>query len=213
MMEKKKRTAAEFVAELRKNPAFVEQSLRLQQESARSFAEQQAAERPILDAIHQAGLSWVSTVWDMGGAAATHPKVLDILVNHLQQEYPEKVREGIAHAIAVPQARRFWDTLLTLFVNHQDGAVTNRTKWAIGCALAVAADSSVVDAVIAIVREPKHGNNRLAFLKFLSESPSVHAQVAFEEAGRDPQFEKEVRFLKRIRRGKWRRRPGKQSQM
>ncbi len=208
-MRYKKKTAAEFVAEQRANPGYVEQSRRLREETAERFMAHQAEERPVIEAIHQAGVPWVSTVWDTGGVAATHPYILEILIDHLQRQHPEKVREGIARAIAVPQARRFWDTLLTLFVSHPDGSVTNRTKWAIGCALAASADASVVDDVIALMREPTHGANRAAFLEFLSRSPSPDAQVVFEEASRDPQLAKEVRFLKRIRQRTWRKRPGK----
>jgi hypothetical protein len=39
----------------------------------------------------------------------------------------------------------------------------------------------------------------MVFLKVLSESPSLKAQAAFEQAARDPQLMKEARFLKRVR--------------
>jgi hypothetical protein len=208
-MKSKKKTAAEFAAELAANPEYVRQSLRLQEESAQRFAVLEAAALPIVDAINSSGMPSVGSLWQMGDAAAANPRILDILVAHLQRDYPEEVHSAIARAVAVPQARRLWETLLKLFVSHPDGPVPNRTKWAIGCALAASADASVVDDVIALMREPTHGANRAAFLEFLSRSPSPDAQVVFEEAGRDPQFAKEVRFLKRVRQRKWRKRPGK----
>jgi len=204
-MKSKRKTASELVAELQANPEYVQRSLRQQQESAQSNAAFQAAARPVIEAINKTSVLTLNSAYAIGDAAARYPQIADILVEHLQRAYPESVTKTIAHALAIPQARRFWETLLRLFMNHPDGPVPNRTKFGIGCALAASADASVLADVLSIMRDPRHGANRGVFLKFLAESLSPQAQAAFEEAGHDPEFAKEVRFLKRIRQRKWRR--------
>ena len=103
--------------------------------------------------------------------------------------------------------RRFGYTLLRLFRCHPDGAVPNGVKFGIGCALAASADATVLDDVIALVEDTRHGENRGLFLKFLINSSSDKAQAAFEATLHDPQLANEARFLKRRRTAQSRRTP------
>ena len=59
-----------------------------------------------------------------------------------------------------------------LFRRHPDGPIVNQAKFGIGCAFAACADDDVIDDVIALVQEPRHGENRAVFLKKLAESSS-----------------------------------------
>ncbi len=199
MKKQRGMTAAEHVAELNADPEFLKRRRAEDERLAAMRHELQLAERPVVQALNDAGLGWVRSVWDLVNTAEPYPRVLDILVEHLQRDYPPRVLEGIGRALAVPESRRFWSTLLRLFRSHPDGAVPNGVKWSIGCALSASVTEDVIDDVVALIGEPRHGENRIVFLKVLMESPSLKAQAAFEQAGRDSQLMKEARFLKRLR--------------
>ena len=199
MKKKKGMLASELVAELNANPEYLERRRAQDEKLAAMEQALQLAERPLVQPLNDAGLGWVRSVWDLVNTAEPYPKVLDILVEHLQRDYPPRVLESIGRALAVPESRRFWSTLLRLFRSHPDGAVANGVKFSIGCALSACVTEDVIDDVVALVDEPRHGENRLVFLKVLSESPSLKAQAAFEQATRDSQLMKEARFLKRLR--------------
>ena len=120
--------------------------------------------------------------------------------NTFNEITPRAVLEGIGRALAVPESRRFWRTLLRLFRESSGWRRTSRAvKRSIGCALSASVTEDVIDDVVALIGEPRHGENRIVFLKVLMESPSLKAQAAFEQAARDSQLMKEARFLKRLR--------------
>jgi hypothetical protein len=66
MTKFRKKTAGEFAAELRADPEYVRQTGLLAQQSADRYAAAQAAARPVLEAIHKAGVLSVNTLWQMG---------------------------------------------------------------------------------------------------------------------------------------------------
>jgi hypothetical protein len=149
------------------------------------------AEASIVAALHEAGYP-VQSVWDLVNTSAPYPRALPILLQHLQQPYPLRVRQGIARAMAVPASRFAWETLLKLFKQDFDQG-TNGLKWCIGCALAAAADDSVIQDVIDLFGDPRHGRNRIVFATTLERSRAANAQIALEKAREDPQLAAEVR--------------------
>jgi hypothetical protein len=149
--------------------------------------------------LHSAGYTWARSVWDLVNTAEPYPKAIDILVEHLQRPYPDKVLEGIGRALAVRDARRAWLTLSQLFRLNQDRK-GNGVKWAIGCALSAASDDSVIHDVIALVSDPTHGENRIALLDPLARSKSAEAHAALRAAVSDPELAREAKHLLRRRK-------------
>lgn len=139
----------------------------------------------------------VRTVWDLVNTSARYPNALPILFNHLQRPYPDSVLTGIARALAVPEARRWWNDLLELFRTSQEQKV-NGVKTALAVALAAAADDDVVGEVIRLVEDPSHGEHRIMLLNVLARSSRQEARSALEKAAHDPQLEKEARVQLRL---------------
>ena len=70
--------------------------------------------------------------------------------------------------------------------------------------LAAAADEETMSDLIALLRERRHGENRIIFIKALARSRSINARQALEEAKADPELVREItRVLSR--RGRRRR--------
>lgn len=190
MTKRKGKTAAELMAELNADPSFVVGQREQEQARLKMEAEFRRAEAPLIDALKKVGVH-VQSVWDLVNTANPYPKAVPILIEHLQRPYPERVREGIARALAVPDAVKEWDTLRRLFETEAD-ATTTGVKWALGCALAAAATDGVIGDVIHLLRDRRHGGNRTALISALARSADPRARRALMEAGADPELATEV---------------------
>lgn len=109
--------------------------------------------------------------------------------------YPDAVREGIARALAVPEARFAWAQLLKMYVNEDQP----RTKSGLALALANVADEEIMDHVIGLIRDPRHGESRIFMLRALLRSRKQTARDALDDAEADPVLGREAStLLKRL---------------
>jgi hypothetical protein len=65
-------------------------------------------------------------------------------------------------------------------------------KWALGLALAAAANDDVIDDVIRLLRDRRHGGNRDALVSALAKSSDPAARRTLMEFGADPDLASEV---------------------
>src|SRR5262245_53969233 len=101
MTKRQRMTAAELMAALQSDPVF--QARKEEQERSRRRMEAfwQHAETPIVEGLRAIGLK-VDSVWDLVNTSVPYPEAIPVLLAHLQREYPDRVREGVARALAVP---------------------------------------------------------------------------------------------------------------
>jgi hypothetical protein len=151
------------------------------------------AERPLVADLHAAGVK-VSSVWDLVNTRASYAAAIPVLLEHLQKDYPDYVREPIARALAVPEASWAWDVLLSMFQQEPEGGPRN-VKWALACALSGAASEDAIDRLIELVLDPSIGENRLALLSALARSKEPRARRVLEDLRADPQLAREIRLL------------------
>lgn len=148
----------------------------------------EAAEEPLVRALHKAGLK-VSSVWDLVNTKDTYPVAVPILLDHLRKPYPRRIQEGIARALAVPAARVGWEQLLREYNSIHDidpGRDVNELKWSLHLALAAVADKSVLDELIHLACDRRHGGHRSMFVDALARIGGVRAQAALAELRGDP---------------------------
>jgi hypothetical protein len=196
--EKKPMSAAELMAKLNADPEFVAKREREEAERQARAADWRHAEAPLVDELKAAGFA-VDSAWDLVNTSEPYPDALPILVDHLQRPYPGRVREGIARALAVPQSRFAWDVFSRLYRDEDD----KDAKDGLAVAIAAAADDEVIEDVIALVRDTRHGPSRLLLLSALDRSEDPRARAALMELGTDPELEKEIQvILRRLKRGK-----------
>jgi HEAT repeat protein len=188
-------TAEEWMAELEANPDFVAHRDERERERQRNEAKWRQAETPLVEELRGAGLD-VEWSWDLVNTSKPYPEALPILLEHLQRSYPDRVREGIARALAVRDAQFAWPTLTRLY--REEDAGTNAKD---GLAVAIAATShdEVIDELISLAGDTQHGESRLLLLRALKRSRNPRARTALEELEADPELEKEVRRLLRRR--------------
>jgi hypothetical protein len=116
-------------------------------------------------------------------------------LKHLHRPYPDQVREGIVRALAVREAKFAWNELTSLYEAEPE---ETKAKRGMAVALAAISHKAVLDDVIALAQDRRHGASRLHFLRALRRSRDPRARQAFEDLGSDPQLAVEVkRLLKR----------------
>jgi hypothetical protein len=158
------RTAAEVTAErekrLRTDPQYAAQVKAVEVERAAAAAANRQAERPVLDDLHQAGLT-LNTVWDLYKFPELRSKAVPVLLRHLVLDYPDRVVQGIGQGLADKSARPWWAELKAMYLKPQRDPVRDR----LAGALAECAKREHYDDLLAFVRDPDLGESRIYFLR------------------------------------------------
>jgi hypothetical protein len=193
MTSNKAKTAAEFLAELEANPEWRAQRDRHEQQRRENHERILAAQRPLVDDLRAAGTR-VESVWDLVNTRARYPAAIPVLLEHLERDYIPEVREGIARALAVPEAHSAWPRLLELF-KREPARLRRDVKWALAVAVAGTTTEAEVDTIMELVRDPSQGKYRLAWLRPLRRSGNPAARKTLEDLREDPDLRKELRVL------------------
>jgi hypothetical protein len=77
--------------------------LELAIERAERSARLSAEEAPLAEDLRAVGLS-ASSAWDLVNSKEPYSQAVPVLLKHLQRPYSDRIREGIARALAIPQA-------------------------------------------------------------------------------------------------------------
>lgn len=196
MKKQKQKSAAELMSELEANPVHVQRQRLLDEERRRAENTYSRAEAPVVEDLHRAGVA-VRSVWDLVNTPNTYGHSIPILLEHLKRPYPDEVREGIARAMAVPEAKFAWPALVMLY-RTESGP---RTKAGLAVAIGNLADAQTLDEVVALAREPRNGDSRVLLLPAFERIAGSASQKALMELGGEPTLHKEVqRILARLRR-------------
>jgi HEAT repeat protein len=181
-------TVAELMGRRKSDPEY--QAARERGEAERRCREMalREAEAPLLEELHAVGIE-VGSAWDLVNISMPYPAALPILLDHLGRPYPSRVREGIARALAVRDARFAWAELVRLYCEEDSGT---DAKDGIAVALAAAANRAVLDEVIALLRDPRHGQSRVLLLGSLRR---LRARSSLEEFASDPLLGQEAQRL------------------
>jgi hypothetical protein len=187
---KKRITAHELIQRQNADSAFAARRAKEEQERERQEAEWRKAEAPLRQELHTAGYG-VDSAWDLVNTSTPYPQALPILLRHVALPYPAPVREGIARALAVRDARFAFPVLMQLFAKEHD----KRVKDGLAVAVAQTADDEVIGDVIALARDPQHGASRTLLLSALKRSKDPRARAALMELCVDPDIGKAAQRL------------------
>jgi HEAT repeat protein len=188
----KRVTAVELLAQLEKDPDFVARR-EAQERAVKSQAEAlRVEEAPLVGDLRAAGYD-VASVWDLVNSSLSYVEAVPLLLSHLLRSYSSPIREGIARALGTRGAVAHWASLLDRYQSEED----LRVKDGLAAALAATADDSVIDSVIALVRDSGNGPSRLLLLRALAKSQAPKARETLVGLRGDPFFAKEAKFLLR----------------
>ena len=193
-MKNRSMTAVELMAKLNADPDFVARREQAEVTRQQLVAEIQEAVAPLLEELRAAGCEITSIsrlTSEPYPASAPHPRALPILLTHLGKPYQVEVREIIAEALAVPEAKPQWPALLGLYRDETDA----RVKDALAVAIAGVADDEVIDDVITLAREPRHGPSRVLLLRAIERSAAPGAREALVDLQGDPELAEEIQRI------------------
>ena len=96
-MARKRKTAAELIAELEANPEHVKMRQQQDEELHNRRLFRERAEQPLVRDLREVGCD-VESVWDLVGSWGPYPEAIEVLVRHLDGEYPERTsrRNGLS---------------------------------------------------------------------------------------------------------------------
>ncbi len=177
-----------------------ERDEKIRERTLRLVAEQQ----PLVEELKENGFE-IKSVWDLVNSRSNYPAAIPILLKHLQMPYADRTRGGIARALAVrdPQTREAWPLLVEVYrktpavlgPDEEPKKPSRRSlaKDGLACALSVIASRETLEELIALAKEPEHGNSRIFFIRTFKRSKSPVAKAVLAELDSDPVFQKEIR--------------------
>lgn len=174
---------------------------RQEEERQKRVAEWRQAERPLVDELNTKGLA-VTSVWDLVNSKAHYSAVIPILLDHLTRPYPERVREGIARSLAVPESIVGWKILLNAF-RDEKSYNTRGPKWALALALGAAGNDDVLDDIFPLLEDKDLGRSRVPLLAILGRSRNPRSREILNALQDDETIGNEVnKILRRLRANK-----------
>jgi hypothetical protein len=189
-MRKKQITAAELLARLNADPEWVAARAKEEEERQKRVEEYRRAEMPLTNELKAAGFD-VNSAWDLMNKSAPYAAALPILLKHLPRDYPPRVREGIARALAVPDAKFAWSTLVALYRNDK----VEDAKDGMAVAIAAISDDSLIGDVISLARDRSLGSSRVLLLSALERSRKPETREVLAELESDPDLHVEARNI------------------
>ena len=150
------------MARLERDPAHLARVKERDLRFAEARAQYLVAAAPVLDDLARAGYP-VALISDLRQARVRYPGAIPTLVHWLPRIEDRRVRESIVRALSVPWAKPLaTPALIDLFrtLPESDDPEGTGLRWAIGNALEVLADKSVLDELIEIAEDCRYGRAR-----------------------------------------------------
>jgi HEAT repeat protein len=191
-------TAADLMAELNSDPEYLARTKAQQEAQQKLWDEWAKAEVPLVAALGSVGIQ-VHSVWDLIQGERFHPAAINVLLDHLKHDYPDRIREGIMRALATPHARSRWDELVEIF-EHNTANLSPTIRYVAAVALSGAADETVLDDVIRLLRDRRLGFDRAPLLLALVRSKTPEAKLVVLELRDDPDLGPEIKKFRRLKR-------------
>ena len=185
----KAETASELMARLQADPAFRQMQAEKAEKRLADVARYRINEAPLLKDLEKAGWS-LESVWDLVNTSKPYPELIPILLSHLTRQYLDRVREGIARALAVTDAAVAWPMLRA---EYENSPVDSGFKDGLAVALAATSNENVISELAALAKNSANGSSRVLLLSGLRRSRSLVARAALAELKDDPALAKEIR--------------------
>jgi hypothetical protein len=185
-------TASDLTAKLATDPEYQRHKARADAELAERAKGWQEAEAPLVEDLRSLGYP-VNSAWDLVNTEEPYLSALPLLLEHLGRDYPDRVREGIARALAVSEASFGWRVLTEQYRT----ASGPDAKDGLAAALAATVTPPTISELVALAEDPRHGDSRLLLLLGLARVATPEAKAALEELSDDAALGHEARRLLR----------------
>jgi hypothetical protein len=151
-------------------------------------------QEPLLADLRAIGMD-VNSVWDLVNTSDRYTKAIPVLLEHLVRNYSDRTKEGIARALAVPDAKDAWSVIAAEYRRAPQGeenGIRLEAKSGLAAALSAAATDDVIEQLASLAKDRSNGDSRLLLLSALRKSKTAAARNALEELAGDPALQKEI---------------------
>jgi hypothetical protein len=179
--------ASELMEQLANDPVRQAAIAKREAELAVLRAGWRAAEAPLVAELQAAGYD-VDSAWNLISTTVPYPDALPILVDHLSRDYPDRVREGIARALAVRAAVPWWPELRDYYMK----ATGPDAKSALAVAVSVTVTKATLSEYIDLIKDPANGSSRVLLVRALKRLRDPRGLAVLEELRNDPVLSQEV---------------------
>lgn len=124
--------------------------------------ELRVAQRPLIAALREVGVD-VEDVYELVNAQWSDRRAIPVLVEHLRRDYPPRVLEGVARALARRDAAPYWQYLVEAYKNSTEVGAQQGAA----CAVAAAAAHEHVHALLMLIADESLGSSRVLLLPAL----------------------------------------------
>lgn len=193
-------SAVEFKRVLDADPDYRARKKAFDAELAERSRRLREAERPLLADLSALGLD-VESVWALRSLQPYPDGTVDVLLQHLVTPFPDRVREGIARALAVVEARPAWPVLVRAYRN-ETSAEDSGAREGLAEALMVTASRATADDLVGMIRDRRLGPSRVLLLRAVTRLRLPGRWELIAECLRDPDLaiEADHMLAKRTRR-------------
>ena len=157
-MTKKNPTASEFLSELRNDPEWVRHHMERQARHKSTVERLQEEIRPEVTPLlaELAGVGYaVSSISELVNTPKGYPEAIPVLTKYLSIAQHPVLREGIARALTVHEARGIAGRKLLDELMSQKDSQGSQQRWALANALTVASDRSLIDEIRMLLADPR----------------------------------------------------------
>ncbi|MCH5294227.1 MAG: hypothetical protein J1E07_10880 [Treponema sp.] len=156
-------TAKELMEKLAKDKDYQERARKKKAKILEAAAKLDKEYKPFSRECKRAGHS-VETAWDLLPVKKPYPELMPILMKYLEEKnHSPRFRDGVARAMAVPEASPYFDRILAQYYDAKDEHET--VRWAIALAICESARTQEqLDVVEQMIYDEKVGNDRNALL-------------------------------------------------
>jgi len=129
----------------------------------------------IVTALRRVGVE-VTDVWDLVNTRQAYPRAIPLLIDFIKEGSADRrTLEALVRALTVKEARGLAGRPLVQLFRSRPHEENNSLKWAIGNALSVVADESLLDDIITLVTDRQHGRSRQMLAEALGTMKSARA--------------------------------------
>jgi len=147
-------SAAELGAQLQSDAEFVRKKQEREAQRKALEMELREEEQQLLTELADVGIR-VASVWELANVSWSYAVAIPTLLKHFHLSYHPKILEGIVRALTVHEARGIVgrDILDEL---KKEADKPGQVRWALANALTQVADTSMIDEIRMILKDPRY---------------------------------------------------------
>lgn len=199
-MKKKPETAAAAVARLNSDPEYLARRAVHDAEMAVLIERRHKEVAPLLDDLRTLGLD-LTRPWELKERADDLKIAFPVLLQHLGRSYSDNTLGNIARLFQTRDARAHWDSILSLYESLANSAKAF-SQDQLASAIAVMATKSDFQTLVRLLRDPRLGSSRLAFVPAVIKLGKDEGWAELRLLENDPPLSKEIarRFSGKVQR-------------